>query len=99
MITRKECLLTSLIEECCETGQRATKALRFGIEEIQPGQKLTNKERLIYEFNDIFAAMELLQENGCIDRIIDRSYIEEKKIKIEKFIKYSIECGTVAQSE
>jgi hypothetical protein len=57
-----EHLLTILSEECVETAQRVSKAIRFGLTEVQEGQHLNNAERLVYEFNDIVAVMELLHE-------------------------------------
>lgn len=94
-MTRNEHLLVILAEECGETAQRATKALRFGINEVQPGQDQDNSERLIYEFNDIVAMMEMLQEEGIVDRIIDLEYIEKKKAKVEKYLLLSKEQGTL----
>jgi len=94
-MTRLEHLLSTIVEECNETGQRATKAMRFGIHEIQPDQSLTNSERLVYEFNDILAVMEMLLDEGHINTIIDRTAIELKKQKVEKYLKYAKECGTL----
>lgn len=89
MKTRVELLLAQLSEECHETGQRAIKALRFGVEEIQEGQALTNAQRIVYEFNDLVAVMQLLQQEGVIDRMRDQEQIDLKLVKIEKWIKYS----------
>ncbi len=61
-MTRTELLLTVLAEECVETAQRVSKAIRFTLEEIQPEQELTNAQRIVYEFNDIVAVMEVLQQ-------------------------------------
>jgi hypothetical protein len=94
-MTRTELLLTVLGEECNETAQRVSKAIRFTLDEIQPGQELTNAQRIVYEFNDIVAVMEILKEEGIFDKVIDRDAIEEKKIKIEKYIKYSTEMGVI----
>ena len=52
-----EHLLTCLAEECDEVGQRVMKALRFGLDEIQPGQDFTNAERIVLELHDL-ASME-----------------------------------------
>jgi hypothetical protein len=62
-MTKTENLLTILAEECAETAQRVSKAIRFTLDEIQPNQEedLTNAERIVYEFNDIVAVMEVLQ--------------------------------------
>lgn len=94
-MTRLEHLLTILVEECGETGQRATKALRFGIKEVQKGQDLDNSQRLTYEFNDIVAMMEMLQEEGHLDVVIDREAIGKKKEKVEKYLLLSQEQGTL----
>ena len=48
-MTREEHLLTIVAEECNEVAQRATKALRFSLEEIEPGQEFSNRERLFQE--------------------------------------------------
>ena len=65
------------------------------MEEIQEGQTLTNEQRLVYEFNDIYAMMELLQEEGLIDAIIDYDAVVKKKEKVKKYLEYSIKLGQV----
>lgn len=93
-----EHLLTILIEECNETAQRATKALRFGMQEIQPGQELTNAERIVCEFNDIVAVMAMLLEDGELPRIFDEEAQDKKRAKVEKYLRYSKEqCKTLDQ--
>lgn len=83
------------MEECNEIAQRASKALRFGVDEIQPEQGLTNAERLIYEFNDLVAVMEMLHTEGHIPNIYDMQAMRLKKAKVDKFLTYSEECGTI----
>ncbi len=95
-MTRNENLLTILGEECVETAQRVSKALRFTLEEIQPEQELTNAQRIVYEFNDILAVMEILQDEGVFDKVIDREAIDKKKIKVAKYLAYSAQVGTVS---
>lgn len=90
-----ENLLTILIEECNETAQRATKALRFGLTEVQPGQEKTNAERLVYEFNDIVAVMELLHQREDVPGTIDREMITLKKDKVIKYTYLSCKEGTI----
>jgi hypothetical protein len=96
-MTRKEMLLTILIEECNETAQRATKVLRFGLNEVQEGQSLTNAQRLIYEFNDIVGTMELLSGEKHIPYHMDGVASGLKKIKIDEWLRYSEECGTLTK--
>jgi hypothetical protein len=88
-MNRKQLLLIQLMEECDEVSQRASKALRFSLEEIQKGQELSNSQRILYEFNDLVAVMEKLQEEGVFDVIYDGESIKLKKDKIEKFLNYS----------
>lgn len=93
-MNRLEHILFCISEECNEVGQRASKAARFTMEEKQAGQGMNNGQRLVQEFNDLYAMMELLQEGGQIRKIIDRKMIDEKKKKFEKYLKYSHEQGT-----
>ena len=97
-MTRTENLLTILSEECVETAQRVSKAIRFTLSEILLWLNLTNAERIVYEFNDIVAVMEILKDEGVFESIIDRDAIEKKKIKITKYLAYSIQIGTVSDS-
>lgn len=94
-MTKEEHLLTLLAEECVETAQRATKALRFGLTEIQEGQGLTNAQRIVYEFNDIYTVMCLLRENQLINKVIDLNASQLKEKKIEKWMEYSEQLGTI----
>lgn len=93
----KELLLILVMEECDEVSQRASKAIRFTLEEVEPNgtETRTNGERIIHEFNDLYAVMELLHASGHIDRIIDRDLISLKKEKILKWIEYSEQKGTL----
>lgn len=94
-MNRKEMLLTILAEECVETAQRVSKAIRFTPEEIQPGQELNNAQRIVHEFNDILAVMEMLVKEGVFDKVIDREAIEKKKEKVEKYLHFSYSLGAL----
>lgn len=89
-MTRTEHLLDILIEECAEVIQRATKAKRFGLLEVQPEQEQNNLERLIYELNDVVAAADMVEPGWMHEGMIDA-----KKEKVEKFLVYSKQCGTL----
>lgn len=87
-------LLVCLAEECAETAQRATKMLRFGPEEIQSGQALTNADRMVHEFNDICAVMVMLSEAGIVPEDFTRApLIEAKKKRVEEMLGRSLGCG------
>ena len=98
-MTREEHLHTIAAEECAELAQRFSKANRFGDHEIQPGQELSNRQRILYEFADLVGVMEMLGffpfglRTGPNDAL--RPEIDAKKAKVEKFLAYSAECGTL----
>jgi len=96
-MTKPEYLLVCLAEECVEVAQRATKALRFGLDEVQPGQELTNKQRLLYELCDLQAVVERLINESLLpdDMLQCQSMIDAKNAKLDKFIEYSRKLGTL----
>ena len=96
-MTRNEHLLTCLAEECAEVGQRVSKALRFGLQEVQPGQPLTNAERIVEELGDLMAVVQMLTNAGLLS-MQDPDYdkkIAEKIRKVERFMRYAQEQGTL----
>lgn len=93
-MTTTEYLLSCLIEECAEVIQRATKAQRFGLDEVQPEQSLTNQERLAAELADLTGTIELLKDKGIRLPISDNA-IEAKIEKVKKFMDYSRELGVL----
>jgi hypothetical protein len=100
-MTRTEHLLTILAEECAEVAQRVSKALRFGIDEVEPGQKLTNAERIKIEFVDLFAVWGLLCRANVVLPLapLDEPAVQAKQQKVEKFLDYSIDCGSLEASD
>ena len=97
-MNRLEHLLTIVAEEGAEVSQRATKAARFGIFEVQPGQTQSNFHRLRLEVADLFAALELVAvEIGYNWDALhpSGSMILAKKEKVEEFLKYSKSVGTL----
>lgn len=93
-MTRLEHLLTILSEECAETAQRASKAIRFGLDEIQPGQDRTNAERLMEEYADLVAVVLMVNRMAKLPAITDEQ-LEAKRMKVEQFLTYSEACGTL----
>jgi hypothetical protein len=90
-------LLACLAEECAEVSQQAAKAIRFGLEQIEPGQLLSNGARIVFEILDLFAVAEMLHEAGAFDmkRGDNKRRIEAKKRKVEKFMRYAESIGTL----
>lgn len=86
-MNRKEYLLLIAMEECNEISHRISKVLRFGEDEIQYGQSLTNIERLKQEVNDLVVVFDLLLEEG-IDVYSEGNTAHIKKLKREKIEKW-----------
>ncbi len=95
-MNRTEHLLVKLMEECDEVSQRASKALRFGLSEIQPGQRLNNSERIEEEAADLLGILEILQEEGCLNWP-SFTAIAKSRVKFEKVLLFSKECGTLTE--
>jgi len=107
-MNRQEHLLTILGEECSELHQDICKALRFGLEDKGPNNKLDNTQLMFKEFNDILAMVEMINEHmtskpwegvtytkkGILYR--DDKMVEEKKAKVEKYLLYSEAKGTLS---
>lgn len=99
-MTRQEHLLVILTEECAEVIKEADKALRFGLKDHDPhgDRTINNADLITAEFYDIIAIIGMLRDEGCLKRppvedVLNK--IETKKMKVEKYLKYSKECGTL----
>ncbi len=88
-------LLLKLAEECNEIGQRVSKAIRFGLDEIQPGQSLTNRDRLVDELTDFIAATEYLIDEGIIPKDVPNldDILDQRRKRIDKYLDYSRSLG------
>jgi hypothetical protein len=75
-----------LIEECAEVTQRATKLLRFGIDEVQPGQPLSNKQRLCMEIGDLQVMIEFAIAAGIADAREIEIGKEAKRLQLRRFL-------------
>lgn len=97
-MNRSEHLLSCLAEECCEVGQRVSKALRFGLAEVQAGQPLTNAERIAEELRDLWSVALMLSDEGHLGLANLWPTAEQtraKRLKIEKFMAISREQGVL----
>lgn len=94
-MNRSEYLLTCLAEECAEVAQRVSKALRFGLNEIQAGQASNNAERVSDELADVLAMIEIAVREDIIPEPI--ADVSAKLAKIERFMAISREQGTLTQ--
>jgi hypothetical protein len=99
-VNRAEYLLTVAGEEAVEVAQRVSKALRFGLTEVQPGQSLNNAERIVEEFHQLYAMLDWLQREGAIpDRIDiapDQVTMRQKRDKVQRFMAISVKEGALS---
>ncbi len=94
-MTRQEHLISIAAEEAVEVAQRATKALRFGLYEVQPGQEKSNLIRMMEEYCELAAAISMLLA-GRVGAVVDfDKLVALKTEKVEKFLRYSEHCGTL----
>lgn len=97
-MNRLEHILTCIAEESNEVGQRACKALRFGINEVQPGQDKDNWERMLQEFHDLFGSLVMYAQDTARDwedLIPDHGTTAAKRDRIEKFMVLAREGGAL----
>ena len=101
-MTREEHLLTIIAEECVEIAKCATKSLRFGLDSCGPGVPDTNARLMCLECADLQAVLEMLAESNCMFQLTGNSIdmkevMAAKKVKVERFLKYSSERGRLTE--
>ena len=98
---RIEHILSCVSEESHEVGQRACKAARFGLDEVQPAQSLNNWERIVGEFHDLYSVLIMLAEDSGRDRndlAPTASIVGEKRAKVERFMLLAASTGALTTS-
>ena len=75
--------------------QRVSKALRFGLGEVQPGQPLTNARRIAEELVDLMTLVGMLEDQGLIEVPRDPVRIQCKKDKVRTHMAYAEQCGAL----
>ena len=93
-MTQTEHRLVKLAEECNEVGQRCTKAIRFGIDEIQADHHADNKQRIRLEMAGLVAAYNELMKHDNVFWPTEIE-IEQAREKQEKYRLYSEQLGTL----
>lgn len=84
-----EHLLTILAEECAEVAQRASKAARFDLNDIDPEQNKTATWLLEKELADLMAVADML---GLRIREEDKN---SKVVRVKKWMEYAQRVGTL----
>lgn len=88
MNTDKIHFLACVGEECGEIQQEIGKAIRFGIDDINPVTKERNGDAIIREFNDLCGAMITLFDCS-LDDIFQYQDVNNKSKKIMKWLEYA----------
>jgi hypothetical protein len=104
-MNRIEHLIVIVAEECAELAQRASKAQRFGMSEVEPGKTESNARRLFNELMDLRGAIELLALEPDAAELLQllqcpvlmSQLIDFKRTKIETFLEYSRQVGTLQE--
>jgi hypothetical protein len=94
-------LLSHLAQECNEVAIRCTKAQMFGLDEIQPEQPLTNRQRIAEELADLQALVVLMEDVHLLPEFSERDLnarISAKHRKAKEFRNYSRQLGRLEQS-
>lgn len=95
-MSRIDYLLSHLAQECCEVAIRCTKAQHFGLDEVQPEQSLTNRQRIQEELCDLLALVDEMYESEILEPFSRRDQQARISAKIRKagqFRQYSRELG------
>jgi len=96
-MNRLQLLLNKLAEEGAEVAKIAIKTTQFGLHEICNGQPYTNAERAHQELDDLWAQVEMLNEEFGFGYTPNRERIEAKKNKVNQYAAYSERLGMVKQ--
>jgi hypothetical protein len=96
-MTREDHLLVRAMEECAEVAQRISKALVFGLDEIQPGQSLTNRQRIYQEYFDLRAVLGMAGIDAWINDAASKAVEAAKIEKVEHYLAYSESLGRVTE--
>lgn len=89
-MNRIDMLLCILNEECSELAKETMKAMRFGLDDIDPKALKSNRAKIRQEAHDVIAVLQMLR-----DEIgeYDDALVLAKKAKVLEMFQYSREVG------
>lgn len=93
----EEYLLSSLSEECGEIIQAVCKAQRFGLDDEYKG-RATPRTQILNEVRDLLGVIDALEDLEVIPEVATfetAAHIQSKRDKIDKYITYAQERGTL----
>jgi hypothetical protein len=86
-------LLEQLASEAAEVAHITLKALQFGLDEVMPGQSLTNAQRVVGEKLDFDSAFSHLVKRGVLAEpsVLDQAAtIVRKRMKVEQYMAFAL---------
>lgn len=108
-MTREEYLLSTAAEESVELAQRLIKALRFGVDQVQPPsheegttdsstnpERLSNRERVMREYYDLRATMGMAGFDAWENSERTKAIEAAKVAKVVRYLLVSREIGTLS---
>lgn len=107
-MNRQEHLMVIAMEECAEVSQRISKALRFGMSQVQKAMddspeknplQLTNRDRIIEEYRDLRAVLGMMDIDAWDNSKQARAAESAKVAKVERYLKLSQTQGTLDVGE
>jgi len=98
-ITIEQHLLTKLSEECSEVIKEVCKSIIHGLDDYEPNQSLSNKEKIQNELADLLTIVDMLCEHGSLNsaEIFASEKKDAKSEKVLKWMNYSIQNGITKQ--
>ena len=98
MITEEEHYLIKLSEEASEIIKDVSKAMIFGLNDIDPNKNETNKQKIENEIADLLGVVDLLIFWGALDKeeIFSQEKRKAKQRKVSEWMDYSKELGITA---
>lgn len=94
-MNRTEYLLVQLMEEAAEVQQAASKALRFGLDDIYDG--ISNRDRLGKEMTDFNAVAQILWTKKILPDHGGPEAVREKIAKVNKWCDHARANGTLKE--
>lgn len=91
----QQLLLLKLAEECNEVAQECSKIMQFGMDEVYAPIGVSNRDRLRGELQDLFAIVQILNEEFDLGFVPSPEAVEVKRAKVMHYAQYSKEIGTL----
>lgn len=77
--------LEILAEECAEVIQIKSKIIRFGMDDVHPNRGKSNREALEQELGDVLSMIDILIDNGVLDKENIRKAKHRKTEKLKEW--------------